>query len=355
MNDRRVRIWIAVVAGLALAVLLLLAGSAAAGPSPPVTSTARSHAAQAAGNWSSGWVTIAQGASQVFTHNLGRDSDDYAVELLFRDTGDGRGINRYGYGGLEDFGNRYGAHWQNLTTDTIEVRRHRDDDAADQIRVQVWVPPVTPTFDSGWTNIITGPPTLFTHGLGITETDLTVGLWFSSATRGIHQFGYGGLAVDPDPGPPFIPGRLLGAHWHNLTTNTVQVFRHPHDTDVEQVRVIVVKGDRPHYDSLEVHGWQPIAPGDRFTFTHGLNWNPNLLLVRGECYSPTVSGMGGIHQWLAGGNHDWFVGWQGSNFQNLTSNTVTVVRQADDQICPQVRVRVWKRGAQVYLPLVLRN
>jgi hypothetical protein len=352
MNDRRMRIWIALVAGLALAVLLLLAGSAAAGPSPPVTSTARSHAAQAASNWSSGWVTIAQDASQVFTHGLGRDPDDYAVELLFLDTDGGRGINRYGYGGLEVAGNWYGAHWQNLTADTIEVRRHRDDRAADQIRVQVRVVPTTPitmTYDSGWTNIITGQPTVFTHGLvEFTETDLTVGLWFSSATRGIHHFGYGGLAVD-------IPQRMLGAHWHNLTTNTVQVTRHRDDTDVEQVRVIVVKGDPPHYDSLKFHGWRPIARGTRFTFTHGLNWNPNLLLVRGECYSPTVSGMGGIHQLLAGGNHDWFVGWQGSNFQNLTGNTVTVVRQADDQICPRVRVRVWKRGAQVYLPLVLRD
>jgi hypothetical protein len=353
MNNRQVRIWIALVAGLALAVLLLLAGGAAAGPSPPVASTARSHAAQATGGWSSGWVTIAQGASQVFTHGLDRDPDDCAVELLFQDRDGGLGINRNGYGGLEANGNWYGAHWQNLTANTIEVRRQPDDGAADRIRVQVWAVPTTPTYDSGWTNIITGQTTVFTHSLGITETDLTVGLWFSGTTRGIHQFGYGGLAVDPNP--PTHTGRLLGAHWHNLTTNTVQVTRHPHDTDVEQVRVIVVHGDPPHYDSLETHGWQPIAPGTTFTFTHGLNWNPDLLLVRGECYSPTVSGTGGIHQWLAGGNHDWFFGWQGSYLQNLSSNTVAVVRQANDQICPQVRVRIWKRGAQVYLPLVLRD
>jgi len=352
MNDRRVRIWIAVVAGLALAVLLLLAGSAAAGPSPPVTSTARSHAAQATSNWSSGWVTIAQGASQVFTHGLGRDPDDYAVELLFLDTNHGLGINRHSYGGLEAFGYWTGAHWQNLTADTIEVRRQPDDGVADRIRVQVWAVPTPPDYESPWTSINPAQTLVFTHGLGITET-VTVGLWFSGTTRGIHHFGYGGLAVDPNL--PTHTGLLLGTHWHNLTTNTVQVTRHPHDTDVEQVRVIVVEGDPPHYDSLKVYDWQPITPGIPFTFTHGLNWNPNLLLVRGECYSPTASGMGGIHQWLAGGNHDWFFGWQGSNFQNLTSNTVTVVRWADDQICPRVRVRIWKRGAQVYLPLVLRN
>jgi hypothetical protein len=66
----------------------------------------------------------------------------------------------------------------------------------------------------------------------------------------------------------------------------------------------------------------------------------------------------GIHQLLAGGNHDWFTaatGWQGTNLQNVSENTVQVYRQPDDEICPQVRVRVWKGGAQAYLPSVLNN
>jgi hypothetical protein len=147
---------------------------------------------------------------------------------------------------------------------------------------------------------------------------------------------------------------MLGAHWHNLTDNTVQVTRHADDTDVEQVRVIVVHGAEPGSDSLEdpsIGGWQPIAPGTEFTFTHDLNGNPDMLLVRGECFSSTL----GIHQLLAGGNHDWFVGWQGVHLQNLTDNTVRAVRRQDDQICPQVRVRIWRRSAQIYLPLVVRN
>jgi hypothetical protein len=83
----------------------------------------------------------------------------------------------------------------------------------------------------------------------------------------------------------------------------------------------------------------------------GVSWNPNMLLARAECYSST----GGIHQWLAGGNHHWDAGWKGTNLQKLTRNTVQVYRQPDDDVCPQVRVRVWKRSRQVYLPVVLSN
>jgi len=351
MKDRRTFIrMLALVAAFVVA-LLLLAGTytviasstPSAGPAPDLSSASIS-----AASWSSDWVTITLGTSQVFTHSLGGNPDDYAVELWFLDTNDGLGINRRGYGGLEAVGNWYGAHWQNLTTNTIEVYHHSQDNAADQIKVRVWDPTTDPDYASPWTNINQGQRITLTHNLGITDTDLTVGLWFSGTTRGIHNYGYGGLAVDRDQD-------MLGAHWHNLTTNTVQVTRHPDDTDVEQVRVVVVHGDPPAYDSLvALGGWQSIAAGDTFTFTHGLNWNPNMLLVRGECYSSTV-GDPGIHQWFAGGNHDWFVGWQGTNLQNLTNNTVTVVRRADDLVCPQVRVRIWKRSSQIYLPLILNN
>jgi hypothetical protein len=359
MKDRRAFIrTLALVAAFVVALLLLagtytvIASSApSAGPAPDLSSASIS-----AASWSSGWVTIVTDTSQVFTHNLGGDPDDYAVELWFLDTNDGLGINRCGYGGLEAVGNWYGAHWQNLTTNTIQVHRQPQDTVADRVRIRVWTPltPTTGYYASPWTDINTGTITL-THGLGITDTDLTVGLWFSDTDLGIHNYGYGGLAVDPDP--PTHTGRMQGAHWHNLTTNTVQVTRHPDDIYVEQVRVFVVHGAPPDYDSLEdssIGGWKSIGAGETFTFTHSLNWNPNMLLVRGECYSSTVGGPG-IHQWFAGGNHDWFVGWQGTNLQNLTRNTVAVVRWADDQVCPQVRVRIWKRSQQVYLPIVLKN
>ena len=137
------------------------------------------------------------------------------------------------------------AHRQSLTANTIRVCRNQDDRGADQVRIRVWAPPVASDFDSTWTVITPGHTIIFSHNLGITNTDLTVGLWFSGAARGIHQL-------------------------------------------------------------------------------------------------------------LAGGDHDWFVGWQGVHLQNLTENTVRAVRRQDDQICPQVRIRIWRRSTQVYLPLVLR-
>jgi hypothetical protein len=351
MKDRRMFIRVSVLVATTVVALLLLAGTytVLASSAPLARSTPNlTNASISAAIWSSGWQPINQGQTLTFNHNLGGDPDDYAVELWFRDTDDGLGINRRYYGGVEANGDWFGVYWENLTSDTIDVHRHDNDLVADQVLVRVWVVPTAPDWDSGWQSINQGQTVTFTHGLGITNTDLTVSLWFSGTTRGIHNYGYGGLAVDG-------PQEQRGAHWHNLTTNTVQVTRHPHDTDVEQVRVLVVHGASPHYDSLvDRGGWQPIAPGTAFTFTHNLNWNPSMLLVRGECYSSTV-GDPGIHQWFAGGNHDWFVGWQGTNLQNLTGNTVEVFRQPDDQVCPQVRVRIWKRSTQVYLPFVLKN
>jgi hypothetical protein len=75
-----------------------------------------------------------------------------------------------------------------------------------------------------------------------------VGLWFRGATRGIHQYAYGGLIVDAPPA-------MRGAYWHNLLADTVSVSRMGNDTDVEDVRLIVTHADPPDYD-----GWQAVDP-----------------------------------------------------------------------------------------------
>jgi len=343
MKSNRSFIWVLAVASLALLVLFLVASSVAAGP----PSARAGDAAGARTAWSSGWVSINRDETLSFTHNLGRTPEEYAVELWFRDTDGGMGINRYGYGGLEATGAWYGAHWQNLTDNTIQVYRQPDDVAADMIRILVWVPPTTPDYDSGWTDIDPGQTLTLSHDLAITATDLTVAVWFSG-TLGIHHYAYGGLAIDAPPA-------LRGAYWHNLTDTSVQVTRQADDTDVEQIRVTVVQATTPDYDSLVALGaWQSIAPGTVFTFTHGLAWSPDMLLVRGECYDPTPGGLG-LHHKYGGGNHDSTVGWQGTHIQNLTRNTVTIARQANDSVCPQSRVIIIRRRVQTYLPLVLRS
>ena len=346
MNNRGVRISIAVAIGLATAALLLVAGRATADlpPSELLVAYPRAVRASEAWSWSSAWVPITGGHAITFEHNLGQDPEDCAVELLFLDTDGGLGINRRNYGGLEVGGHWFGAHWQDLTANTIQVYRQPHDDAADMVRIRVWVPPATPGYASEWMGIGQNQAITIEHNVGITPTDLVVGLWFSGTDRGIHHFAYGGLAVDG-------PQRMLGAHWQNLTTNTIQVYRHPHDTDVEQVHVIVNHGADPDYDS----GWQDIPLGSTTAFTHGLSWDPNMLLARGECYDP--SGLRGIHQLFDGGNHSWFGGgrFQGVSLETLTSDTVAATRANGDDFCPQIRIRIWKRSMQLYLPIALRS
>lgn len=142
-------------------------------------------------------MPINQGQTLTMNHNLGGNPEDYAVELLFEDSDSGGlGINRVAFGGLEVDGTWLGAHWQELTANTIKVHRWADDNMVDRILVQVWLPSTTPDYDSDWRPIAQGKTLTFNHNLNVAADDLTVGLWFRSAARGINQFAYGGLSVD---------------------------------------------------------------------------------------------------------------------------------------------------------------
>lgn len=345
MKDRRRFKRTPVLVATLVVALLLLVGvytviaASPAEPDPDLSSISGSAIA-----WSSPWTLINQGETLTFTHNLGGDPNTYTVELWFLDTDGGRGINRCYYGGLEDSGNWYGAHWQNLTANTIQVYRQPNDTVADRVRVRVWIPDATPDYDSGWRNLATGA-TYFYHGLTVTPTDLSVAVWFSGTLHGIHHFSYGGLT----------DGTFQrGAYWW-MTGNAVVVYRRPDDANVEQARVVVVHGAPPDYDSLvALGGWQPITPSVPFTFTHNLNWNPNMLLVRGECRDSAV-GAAEFHQMWAGGD-EWAGGlFRGAHLQNLTANSIQFVRQANDVECDQARVVIYRRSVQVYLPIVLKS
>ena len=284
------------------------------------------------------------GTSQVFNHNLGVAPELYAVELLFQDSDDGWGINRRNYGGLEANGKTYGAYWSNLTSTSITINREANDNSADLIRVQVWVPATAPSFDSGWRDINPGQTLNLGHALDVTATDLTVGLWFKSAADGINHRSYGGRETGT--------GAQLGAYWHNLTNTSVQVTRFPNDVYAQQVRLYIVNGATPAYDSLASLGsWQSVATGSIFTFTHNLNWPPEILLVRGECRDPAAGGEG-INQLYAGGVYGTAAGWRGAHIQNLTSTTVQFVRRQSDVNCPQARLVIAVRGSWVNLPSI---
>jgi hypothetical protein len=348
MKNRSRSAWIALTAGLALAGLVLMAGTAAAGTAPPEVWRAGAPAT-ASRQWTSGWTEVPTSTLRVFNHNLGGDPDAYAVEMWFRDTDGGLGINRCNYGGVEMGDHRAGAFWRDLTANQISVYRERNDRVADSVRVRIWIPDPKPEdYQGDWTAIDPGETLTITHDVELPATELSVGLWFSG-TRGRHHSGYGGLTAED-------PTYDQGLFWHHLTDTTVQVTRLADDIHAEAIRVAVVHPEPPAYDSLQAPGgWRTIEPGTVSVFSHGLHWNPNLLMVRAECRAPAGEAYGGLHHHFAGGNHDPSSGWQGVHIQNLTADTVAVARRQDDQVCPEVRVRVWRRAARVYLPLTMRG
>jgi hypothetical protein len=308
--------------------------------SPPGASEPRDLTSVAAvSRWDSRWVPLVPGDCRTLYHNLGGDPDDYAVELWFRDTDGSLGINRRGYGGLDQQPAGEGAYWRQLNSSRIMVCRGANDPAADQVRVHVWIPEATGAYRGPWRAIDPGNTLFFLHGLGIPANQLTVGLWFKGGGEGVHHLGYGGLFVDQ------MLQDLTGAFWHNLTSTTVQVTRFPDDVDVEQVRVVVARADNPDFDS----DWQSISIGAN-VITHDLNWPPDAMLVRGECRS----GQWGIHQRYAGGI-DMAGDRQGAHLKQVMGDSLTVLRWPDDTVCPEFRVRIWLLGRQTYLPLALHN
>jgi hypothetical protein len=313
----------------------------------------------------SDWLAVPKGTCKKVTHGLGGDPNDYAVELLFLDkAAGGLGIHRRGYGGLDFKGKMQGGHWQRLTDKSIELCRGADADLVDWMRVRVFVPTASGQIAQGaWKGISPGTTKTYNHNLNISSKKLVVGLWFKDTTAGpgnigIHQLGYGGLPINATK-------QVAGAHWHNLTSTSVQITRHASDKRVGQFRFTVVEADPPDYDSLAAVGWQAIAPGSTHVFKHNLNWDPEMLLVRGECYWPILPGAPdewGIHNGLTGGTlAAWAGGEKGANLQRVGDKTVEIRRWPDDDVCPKVRVRIWKRSPAppvvhvVYVPLAVLN
>ena len=81
--------------------------------------------------YDSGWVSIGI-FETTFTHNIGGNTDNYVVDMQFKD--DYWGVHTMGYGGWDP-----GGHWTNLTNTSITVRRGPDDTVVDQIRIRIWV------------------------------------------------------------------------------------------------------------------------------------------------------------------------------------------------------------------------
>jgi hypothetical protein len=303
--------------------------------------------------WSSGWVDIATSESIMFTHNMGGDVDDYAVQLWFRDTdAGGYGVNNRGYGSLEDNGVWSGAFWRSLTDTTISVGRQPADTMADQVRVWIWPSEASLEYCTAWNAIGQGSTVTVVHNLGGNVDDYVVKLWFRhpSSPTGVHQVYYGGVEGG---------GELLGAYWHGLDATQVQVSRHYADIEAEEFRLCVSLTDPPDWDS----GWVDINPDQTVTLNHNLGVTINRYIVRTEFKALAKDGTPeapmAIHQFAYGGDASNVLTkdatYLGANWQNLTNQSIDVYRWADDQYADQVRVRIWLRRLSTYLPVVFRN
>ena len=86
--------------------------------------------------YDSGWVPVAQGTTETISHNLGGNVSTYIVRAAGRSTS--HGINIYAAGGLEWNNSFFGANWENLTDDSIDIWRRPSDIYAEEVRVRIW-------------------------------------------------------------------------------------------------------------------------------------------------------------------------------------------------------------------------
>ncbi len=89
--------------------------------------------------YDSGWMALGAGQDTLLYHNLGAPSDNYVVDMQFRDGGMGanpRSIQ--GLGGDLESGGDFGAYWGGLTASEIRVVKGANH-APDSTRVRIWV------------------------------------------------------------------------------------------------------------------------------------------------------------------------------------------------------------------------
>ncbi len=328
-----------------LALALVISGAAPAQPSPAATLPL---AAQPDDSWASGWVTINQGQTLTFNHNLGGDPGLYSVELWFCDvcSGSSTNIHNIAYGGLQRGSAREGAYWSNLTESSIQVTRNNADDYAHQVRLRLWQPD-PPDYDSGWVNITAGQPLLLTHNLGGDANDYVVGIKFRNSTggMGIHHYAFGGM---------YTGGALVGGAWQNLTNTTIQALRFGGDNSMDSVRVTIFRPeDAPLYDS----GWRVAQAGQPTVFNHAVGGNPLLYMIRLSAQST----QNGINTLASGGlivpnqqnpSNPLSVG---VSWRELSNQTLVVNRWANDPYAPQVRLRIYVPQFPMYLPVLTRR
>jgi len=184
--------------------------------------------------YDSDWQNMRVGNPPTLTHGLGGDVDSYVTGIKFRDT-QSLGIHQFAFGGLSLNQQYYGAVWEHLTNNTVEVWRLANDVTTDFARLMIEIAD-PPAYDSGWVQIARGATRAFTHALGGDPQNYLVRLAERSAIHGISIWGMGGFELG---------GGFQGVNWENLTDQEVRVFRRPQDTFADSVRVRIWQFNPP--------------------------------------------------------------------------------------------------------------
>ena len=299
-------------------------------------------------DYDSGWVSVGQDETEVLTHGLGGDTDDYVVDTTYRNTGSG--INQRYYGGA-DFGantlgaghedERVGAYWRSLSTTSITVYRRPDDIYAEHVRIRIWVDPY-PDWDSGWVSLSAGAAaSVLNHNLGGSEDDYVVDVQYRSVGSGVNQRYYGGADFGATAFGGGHEDERTGAYWRSLSNASITLFRRTEDTYAPEVRVRIWVRPTPTYDS----GWVSVSQDQARALAHDIGGDADDYVVDVQ-YRSAGSG---VNQRYYGGadfganppggmSEDDRVG---AYWRSLSPWTITVYRRPEDIYAPEVRVRIW--------------
>ncbi|MGD2156911.1 MAG: hypothetical protein PVG32_08570 [Anaerolineales bacterium] len=322
--------------------------------SPPNSGVAGIAAAFSGGpSYDSGWVPLEPDEAKTLNHDLGGDSDDYVVDMLYKSSGSG--INQRYYGGA-DFGakafsgsaedERVGAYWRSLTTSQITVYRRPEDIYAEQVRVRIWVDFAVITsdeYDSGWISLTPGAAaTTLNHALGGDADDYVVYMQYKTPdANGINQRYFGGADFGATAFGGIREDDRVGLYWRSLNNASITLFRRADDDYADEVRIRIWRRPAPTYDS----GWVVINQDQATTLTHAIGGNANNYVVDMQYYS----GGSGINQRYYGGadfgafppggtSADDRVG---AYWRSLTDSQISVYRRPEDIYASQVRIRIW--------------
>lgn len=143
------------------------------------------------------------------------------------------------------------------------------------------------------------------------------------------------LSVFEGDNPPFVRDLQLGVSVDggDELTPRAELLPVPYAFRAEYVN----RFPAPHYDS----GWRAIAQGELMTLDHSRDGDVDDYVVDMTCKDTTGLSPAGINQISYGGNTAGASQF-GAYWKNLTTNSVKVYRGADDPVCEEVRIRIWR-------------